>query len=177
MDKRLETLHSLIDYDPDAGRITFKRRDRVYFETDRQFATWNSRFAGRPAVNVAHSHGYLVGRVNSQMYKAHRLAFALHYGRWPEGEIDHINGDKSDNRISNLREVSTLRNGKNRPKQANNTSGVTGVAYSAAKRKWFARIKVSQKLIHLGYFESMPEAVSARRSAEIKFGFSARHGK
>jgi hypothetical protein len=170
-------LATLVAYDPLTGQLTYLERPRAYFKSDTSWKTWNTRFSGRPAMNVKSLRGYLVGRVNSVSMKAHRAAWALHYGEWPKHEIDHINGNKMDNRIENLRDVQTLENGKNRPKQINNTSGVTGVGYSQAKGKWFARIKVNQKLIHLGHFSTKEEATHRRLVAESRYGFTKRHGK
>jgi hypothetical protein len=170
-------LASLVAYDPLTGQLTYLERPRGYFKSDKSWKTWNTRFSGRPAMNVKNSRGYLVGRVNNTSMKAHRAAWALHYGRWPTYEIDHVNGNKMDNRIENLRDVRTSENGKNRPKQRNNTSGVTGVGYTQTTGKWFARIKVSQKLIHLGYFNTKEGAVRSRLLAENRYGFTDRHGK
>lgn len=120
-----------------------------------------------------HSKGYLcVGR-----YLAHRLAWFLYYGVEPIGQIDHINQNKTDNRIVNLRCVSNRENHRNMPIQKNNKSGLMGVHFSKLKRKWVSYIKVDGKRIHIGSFSGFFDACCARKSAEVKFGFHLNHGR
>lgn len=97
-------LRQLVEYDPETGFLTWKPRDGN--------ARFNSKLAGKPAL-AQPSKGYRTGRIKGKNYKAHRAAWAVTHGEWPQGQIDHINGDRSDNRLSNLRAVSQSENGKN----------------------------------------------------------------
>lgn len=120
-----------------------------------------------------HIKGYfVVGK-----YLAHRLSWFLYYGEWPKGQIDHINQNKRDNRICNLRDVSNKDNHRNMPIQKNNKSGIVGVHYAKNKCKWVAYIKVDGKRIHIGSYGNLFDASCARRSKEVYFGFHANHGR
>lgn len=119
--------------------------------------------------------GYLCVRVNTINYRVHRLVWLITYGRWPEGQIDHINGVRDDNRIENLREVSVQENQRNTHIRIDNTSGVTGV--SKELWGWRARIKVGGKKINIGFFKSFDDAVAARKKAEAELGFHPNHGR
>ena len=79
-------------------------------------------------------YGYLILKIKGRQYKAHRVAFALHNGRWPAGVIDHINGNRSDNRIENLREVSQAQNVANTKKQKNPDTGEFGIHIDRATK-------------------------------------------
>lgn len=97
-------------------------------------------------------------------------------GAWPKGNIDHINGVKTDNSLGNLRDVSTSENARNAKRAVTNTSGVTGVCWDAGAGKWRASIKLNNKLKYLGVFEDLQAASAARAEANKRYGFSARHG-
>lgn len=114
------------------------------------------------------SRGYLRIRVDGKKYFAHRLAWLYVHGEWPEHELDHVNRDRADNRIANLRPASDTQNQRNRGIQRNNSSGVTGVYWRPADRKWQAMIKINKKLISLGVFALKGDAVQARRAAEVE---------
>ena len=105
-------------------------------------------------------------RLQSRLHKAHRLAWFYVYGSWPNDQIDHINRNKTDNRIANLREVTNKQNQQNASKRSDNTSGHPGVSWYKRDSKWQARIKHNQKDTHLGYFENLEEAIAARKAAE-----------
>lgn len=92
---------------------------------------------------------------------AHRVAFAIYHGKWPEKEIDHINGDPTDNRIDNLREASRAENARNYPKPKSNTSGLKGVTWNKASKKWQAAIRINGKSKYLGLFDCAEEAHKA----------------
>ena len=111
-------------------------------------------------------------------HKAHRLAWLYVTGAWPTKDIDHINGVRDDNRWENLREASASENGMNkRHLTANNTSGVTGVYWSKAAKKWQAFIKRNGVAQYLGIYNTKDEARDVRRAAERRvFGAFAPHG-
>ena len=84
-------------------------------------------------MNIDAINGYKVGSVFSKRLLAHRVAWAIYYGVWPEDCIDHINGDRSDNRISNLRDANKSTNGMNRGPQRNNSSGMKGIYFDQSR--------------------------------------------
>ena len=108
---------------------------------------------------------------------AHRVAWAIHYGRWPKDQIDHINGNPSDNRICNLREANSMQNCANRNRPISKSSGVLGVTWHKRSGKWMAQIKRNYKGYNLGSFDSKEEAAEAyRKAAAQKHGeFSILH--
>jgi len=96
---------------------------------------------------------YLYLFVDGHRYFAHRIVWLMCTGRWPTGQIDHINGDRTDNRLDNLREVSNQVNGQNKriPKRGN-TSGLLGVSWMTQAGKWRAQIKTEAGMLYLGLF-------------------------
>lgn len=176
----VEELRQLIDYDPETGRMTWKWRPRSLFDSDRIWASWNTKWAGMPALRSRYPNGYLGGRLFNENFMAHRVAWALGTGKWPEDEIDHLNHDKADNRLANLRVASKQQNTRNMPLMRHNTSGVTGVYWHTNNHgwwRWVAIIQVDKKRIRLGNFHTKEEAIAARRAAEIKYGFHENHGR
>ena len=123
------------------------------------------------------SGGYVRMYFDRKYVFAHRLAWFCVYGKFPKGEIDHINGDCADNRICNLRDVSHAKNMKNRKIQKNNKSGTSGIHYCKGLESWRARIKVNGAFISLGYFKDLNDAVAARLAAEKQYDFHANHGR
>lgn len=114
------------------------------------------------ACQARHSRGYTVVNAGGNAYLAHRLAWFFVYGEWPSKHIDHINGDRADNRISNLRDVSQQTNVHNQTKpQSHNTSGLLGVSLHKPTGRWRASIKVNGKNRHLGMFDDKQEASKA----------------
>ena len=111
-------------------------------------------------------------------YRAHRVAWLLHTGEVPgDMQIDHIDGDPTNNRISNLRLVTHRENGINQRKHKNNTSGVMGLYWHKKAGKWAVQISEFGKIKYLGLFEDKWEAICARKSAENRFGYHENHGK
>jgi hypothetical protein len=109
-------------------------------------------------------------------FMSHRVAWLLHYGRWPAMQIDHKDGNGLNNRIDNLREVTNQQNAMNLKKR-NPKSGHTGVRWHKAGKMWQARIHIDGKEIGLGLYRDINDAVAARKSAEKKYGFSDMHGE
>lgn len=108
---------------------------------------------------------------------AHRLAWAMVHGGWPEEPLDHINGDRTDNRIANLRAVPQKLNCRNCRISKNNRSGANGVYWSNGRRKWVAQIMVDYRTRYLGIFETIEAAIKARKAAEREAGFHPNHGR
>ena len=158
----LEYLKSIARYDKDTG--LFKR------------VKSRGNKAKGTIIGSKDSNGYLIAEINGKKYKLHRLAWFYEYGEFPESNLDHINHDPSDNRISNLRLANHLINGANKPLYKNNKSGAHGVWFSKTEKKWKARIRVNYKPIHLGTFDNKKDAITAKNDAEIKYGFHKNHG-
>lgn len=177
-----ETLRKLLRYEPETGRLYWLERDGSCFSdgfrtAKHQAALFNSTLAGKEAFSTLHQEGYLRGRVLNKTQAAHRVAWAIYYGTWPVGEIDHINGNPSDNRIENLREVCHQENGRNQKLPVNNSSGVMGVYYNKQTRKWIACISNGGARRHLGSFSEFDEAVAVRKRAERAYGYHENHGR
>jgi hypothetical protein len=161
----IESLRECLEYDPKTGRLTWKERPRSHFGSDRNWKSWNKRYAHTVA-GSKNRGGYQLVTLNNRHHKSHRVAWALHYGGWPQHTIDHLNRDKSDDRISNLRDVEHHINHRNMPTQPNNTSGFPGVYYDSGRGAWCAAIWVKGKDFFIGRFQTKAEAVAARMGAE-----------
>lgn len=119
--------------------------------------------------------GYEMVWIDGKNYGAHRVVWSLVHGEWPSQEIDHINGDRSDNRIENLRLASRQENAQNLGLREDNKSGVKGVFWHKNIAKWWAYINKEGQRMTLGYFDNLFEAAAARKSAEARlFGEFAR---
>ena len=171
----IETLLQLLNYNPETGEIIWKPRPIEMFSCERFQRRWNTRYAGKRAL-TAKSTGYFAGPILGKTFKLHRVIWAMHYGEWPD-YIDHINHDRTDNRISNLRSVTLAENMKNQTVYKNNVSGVSGVYWSARDGVWMARISIGGIDKHLGTFRKKDDAIIARRQAEAKNGFHPNHGR
>lgn len=170
-----EVAELLLRADFDKGELFWKPRSKDLFQTSRAFGTWNSRYANKAAF-TAYRCGYRHGAVFGNLYQAHRTLWLLKHKQFPEFEIDHINQDKSDNRICNLREVSHLANSKNYPLSSRNKSGFNGVYQRRDTGKWAAEIYVAGEKFSLGCFDLIGDAIAARKSANIRHGFHENHG-
>ena len=168
-----ELVKEFLNYDPEIGTLTWKERERKWFKSDRQFNTWNTRYAEKEAFAALDDKGYLNGRILYRAYKAHRVIWLWMTGEWPEEQIDHINHDRKDNRWCNLREVSCQENCENRSKYDFNKSGQTGVYWEKTHQKWRSVVR----RVHLGYFDSLEDAVTARKMADVKYNYHENHGK
>jgi len=145
----IERLRELFAYEPDTGVIT------------RLVAAGRSR--SMSTVGAICDTGYLVVKVDGKKLKAHRLAWALYHGSWPKNHIDHINGVKTDNRLSNLRDVTVAQNLQNqrRPQVSNKSCEFLGVSLDKRKNLWVAQIQVNRKGIYIGRFKTAEEAHAA----------------
>jgi len=170
----------VLQADFETGKLFWRHRTPDMFPCDSnpesQCASWNTKYAGKPAF-TANSHGYRAGTIFDRMHLAHRVLWLLHTGFWPEEDIDHVNGNRSDNRIENLRSVPHVENQKNMCRGIRNKSGVVGVCWCGQINRWRANIRVAGSLMHLGYFAVFDDAVSVRKAAEVQYGFHVNHGK
>lgn len=160
------SLGSILRYDPDTGKLFWLPRTPDMFQDGRHTAAhscakWNARYAGQEALTNIHTEGYRRGRIYGRPYSAHRAAFALMTGRWPESEIDHINGVRADNRWANLREATSSQNKCNRHGGEGATSVYRGVHWARREEKWAACIQVRGSVIHIGYFQDEHQAAVA----------------
>lgn len=176
-------ISKLLKYEPETGKLFWLPRTADMFQdsafragTPARVKCWNSRFAGKEAFCLW-PNGYKVLSISGKRYLAHRVVWIMHYGAWPSNHLDHINGVRSDNQISNLREVTYSENSQNHRPHKTNTSGTMGVVWHKRDKRWQAGIMVSGKTIHLGQFTEKDDAISARKQAEKDYGFHPNHGR
>lgn len=160
-------LNKLLRYDAETGKL---------FWLPRENKQWTGRYAGKEALTALRGDGYKCGNIRGRMYAAHRVIVAIETGKWPD-EVDHINGDKLDNRIANLRSVNATENRRNMKRRKDNSTGVCGVYYISQTGMWNVKIGVAGKKIHVGNYADLNEAISARSDAEQAHGFHPNHGR
>lgn len=171
-DHLLPMLANRIDYNPDCG--TF-----VWRVSEDRGANWNSRYAGKSAgVVTATRHVTIGARHNGRDYRvrAHRLAWFIFYGKAPAAILDHIDGDGSNNRISNIRESPNSENQRNLAMSSRNTSGVSGVTWHKHCKIWQAQVATGSGSKYLGRFKNIADAEMAVRKHMAENGFTSRHG-
>ena len=181
----IDYLENCMEY-RDGGLFWKQNRPITHFSSTKSSKTWHKRFAGR-ACGSANSTkdrsaylrvGLKIG-LKVKLFLCHRLIWALQNGYFPDGYIDHINGDPQDNRIENLREVTNRENCLNAHMYKHNTTGITGVCWDSVAGAW--RISggghYSGNFEYLGITKDKFEAVCIRRSWEVLNGYSDRHGK
>lgn len=178
----IEFIRECLEYDNLTGEFTWKERPRSHFKADWSHRNWNLRWSGTVAgwkdkCTWDKTQYYCKVSVNGENYKAHRLAWLFITGDWPEGPIDHINGDTMNNKEINLREATNWDNATNQKRRKDNKSGVTGVGWQKALCKWYANGRINNHLQHIGFYEDIFEAICARKSWEIKNGFHINHGR
>ena len=157
---RLESIKNQLSYDPVSGNFVW-------------LVQKNSRGGKIKPGSIAGTNkdGYVQIKIDGKIYRAHRLAWFVSFGNFPdeEFEIDHINGIRSDNRLDNLRIVSRTQNNMNMSASKANKSGVRGVSWRKERGKWHSRIKVDGRVILLGDFVDINDAKKARLDAEQRF--------
>jgi len=163
-----DTLRHLLIYDAKSGDLFWRQRAVEMFPNERAAKSWNTRFANKSALTAYNTGGYKSGMILAKSYVAHRVAWAMHYGEWPSCNVDHINGDERDNRISNLRIATHSENMRNRKINKNNKSGLKGASWCKSNLKWAACICLNTKRINLGYYETKELAHAAYCDASIK---------
>lgn len=137
---------------------------------------WNSRYANKPAFTAIDRKGYFVGAIHDVNYRAARVIFKLVHGYDPI-QVDHDNGNRQNNRLNNLFDVTGPQNQRNMKKPVNNTSGTIGVTWDKSKQRWAAKIKAAGRTINLGRFVDINDAIQCRKAAEVHYGFHPNHGR
>ena len=161
-------LRECFSYNRRTGILRWKRRPQKHFKTRSYWARWNARYAGARAGTL--THGYRGVVINSNGFLEHRIIWKLVTSRNPQETIDHIDGNPSNNKLSNLRPANEAQQKWNAKHRRNNNSGSRGVYPTRAR--WFARIYVNGKSRHLGCFEVKEHAMAAYDAAARKL-----HGK
>jgi len=157
-----EELKELLNYNPETGIFTYKKK--------------RAKCTPGKIAGTYHVNGYTHIQLNRKIYKAHRLAWLYVYGHFPQF-IDHINCDRGDNRLCNLREVNIYQNNHNSKINKNNTSGIKGITWNKKAQKWCAQICANGKSIYLGLFNDIDLAELVVQEARIKYhGKYANHG-
>lgn len=146
-------------------------KDRLHYDPETGVMTWVKRpslnmRAGMIAGNKNTTLGYHMIVFNKQIHRMHRIIWLYVHGCMPTGQIDHINGDGFDNRLSNLREVTFLQNQINKKIPTTNKSGHKGVSFVKATGKWKAYGTANKTYKSLGYFVNIDEAIKARQLFE-----------
>lgn len=157
-----ERANFLFRYDPVDGKLYWKNKT----------APRSNRIViGQEVGNVFCGGRYLQTSVDQRKYLIHRIIWMMHYGKFPSFQIDHIDGDGLNNRISNLRDVPDLDNKRNMSRRIDNKSGITGISWHRKGKKWVVQIQDKGEHVYLGLFSSIEEAAIARRNAEERIGF------
>lgn len=167
-----ESVLRLLEVEAESGRVFWKPREEGMFPARRHCLTWNARYAGTEAFATMDTDGYFCGTLLERKHRRHQIIWLAVHGNWPK-VIDHINGDRSDNRISNLRETDATGNARNSSWRSHNTSGFAGV--HKHHNRWVARITLGGRLHHIGLFSTAEEASDAYQAEKRRHGFTRRH--
>ncbi len=154
-DLTAQRLREVLNYDPETGVFTRKARTSSCVQVGRE-------------TGCLDEHGYLRVSVDDRRYWAHRLAWLYVHGVWPDGQVDHRNRVRNDNRFVNLRLASKAENAQNAKVRENNTSGHKGVSWSNRQQRWYAYITHQQRMQNLGLYTDINDAVAARKAAEAR---------
>lgn len=141
----------------------------------KRYDSHGNEYTCRNLATDTNNRGYYWVRLLGWMYLVHRLAWLYQTGNHPNGEIDHVNGDRKDNRWSNLRDVSPFDNARNQGERKDNTSGCRGVGRKG--KRWHARISQNGTRFSLGTFDTKEEAIEARKRAEEMLEYHPNHAK
>ena len=166
---------SLFSCDFEAGILIWRERQDSEFSCQRLADSWNSKHAGKEAGWIG-CDGYRRVTVRPGSYLVHRVIWLLFHGSFPDGVLDHMDQNVSNNSIHNLVAVSHSGNAMNRKISSSNTSGHVGVTRCKKSGRWRCEIKVAGKKEFIGSFLRFEDAVAARMARQKFLGFSPLHG-
>lgn len=164
-----EILQELLDYDPETGILLWRFRPN-------EPGSWNIKYAGKQALNSKNKKGYLYGSLCGLTVRTHRVIWKLLYGSEPEN-IDHENGIRHDNRKCNLRNGSVEMNQKNTKHRSDNSTGYMGIRLRSDTGKYQAYINHKRQQVTLGCFDTIEEALAARKQGKLDYGYHKNHGR
>ncbi|MGI4851696.1 MAG: HNH endonuclease [Janthinobacterium lividum] len=148
-------LHECFDPDYISGFLFWRKRPQTHFASVGRAESWNKVYSGRQAGGLI-GNGYLVTFVQKRSHYVHRILFAMASGAEPDREIDHVNGIKTDNQMSNLRLATSAQN------KANIASGHTGLRGTKAHQgRWVAQMSIDGKNHYIGIFDTQEQAHAA----------------
>lgn len=169
---------AMFSYDAETGLFVWRDRPDGHFSRAKDGIIWRKRFLGKPAFITDNGKGYKCANIGGRRIYAHRAAFACMTGRFPTHEVDHINGNPSDNRWSNLRDVPARVNCRNKASPAKRAaSGIQGIYRANRPSCWVPQISVGNQSISLGATACLGIALKRRRAAEAGLGFHPNHGR
>lgn len=167
-------LRECFSYDVQTGALTWRVRPREHFKGGAGWHNFNNQFANRPA-GATGVDKYIDVKVNGIGYPIARIIWAMQSGQSEFGHVDHIDGDPTNNRMSNLRLATFAENARNRTHKSNNSSGVRGVTWHKPSRKWWVRVTLEGKTHSFGVYKTIEEAaVVAYEAKQRMFGEFAR---
>jgi len=164
---------SVFNYNQHTGELSFKKRPSHHFKSKSAHTNWNNNKAGS-ILNYVGNHGYIELSLDYKKHLAHRVIWLIVHGELPN-EIDHVNGNKTDNRLLNLKNVTRSQNCKNLPIHRKNKIGITGLRMRGSSYEVY--ISSGGKTYWLGSTRDFFEACCKRKSEENKLGFSPNHGR
>jgi len=150
------TLRETLDYNYETGRLIWRPKSGSTPAT----RMWNTRYAGTQAGTSVSPHGYIALRIEGQRFWAHRVIWKMVYGEEPPVEIDHVDGNPSNNRLDNLRTATIGQNRANARRQSASVSGAKGVRRNGDR--WMAMVTWDGRTHYLGTFDTVAEAKAAR---------------
>lgn len=173
----IQSLRKLFHYDHETGELYWKERTIDQCSSEHAMKSFNNKKAGTLVGGKrcnGHGNIYLHVKVNALTHLVHRLCWAIYYNEQPK-YIDHVNGDGTDNRISNLRSTTLKENNRNMRLFKTNTSGFCGVGQTGGR--WEAHISLDNTPVNLGIYDTKEEAIAARKAANILEKFHDNHGR
>jgi hypothetical protein len=173
----VEIINELFTLDAETGILYYNVRDEKHFKRPAWCSSWNKRYANTSAkLCLNRKDGYRTVRIDGINYPQHRVIMKMINGVDPDF-VDHINGDRQDNRVCNLRSVAYVDNYKNMSKSSRNKSGYIGVNYRKDDNTWEGRVTINYKDIERKRFKTKEEAIAHVAYLHKKYNFHPNHGR